>query len=107
MYLENLFNPIIQYLNIPNVTYCRLIKIKNIVFMTVDSGSLFLNRNINDKLFNIPDPFRPISLVYFSSAFINNSGSSTFRLHESGDLYICNKDPGIGAYYFTVAYVSN
>ena len=106
MYLENLFNPIIKNLSIPNITYCGIIKIQNIVVMTVDTGGIALNRRINDKLFNIPEPFRPRSLVYFSSGFINGDGSSAFRIHENGDVYICNNDPGIGAYYFTVAYVS-
>lgn len=90
--------------NVPRLTFGRITKIANIVTLTVDSGSAFLNKPNGSNVLNIPEGFRPKKAVYFSAHYLNSNKGGVFRIDPNGNITKCHDDDNVGAYYFSVTY---
>ena len=102
--LEN-FSRFYEYnFNVPRLTFGRITKIANIVTLTIDSGSAFLNKPNGSNVLNIPEGFRPKKAVYFSAHYLNSNKGGVFRIDPNGNITKCHDDDNVGAYYFSVTY---
>ena len=102
--LEN-FSRFYEYnFNVPRLTFGRITKIANIVTLTIDSGSAFLNKPNGSNVLNIPEGFRPKKAVYFSAHYLNSNKGGAFRIDPNGSITKCHDDDNVGAYYFSVTY---
>ena len=102
--LEN-FSRFYEYnFNVPGLTFGRITKIANLVTLTIDSGSAFLNKPNGSIVLNIPKEFRPKTYVYFSSLYLNSNKGGVFRIDPNGSITKCHDDDNVGAYYFSVTY---
>ena len=102
--LEN-FSRFYEYnFNISGLTFGRITKIANIVTLTIDSGSAFLNKPNGSIVLNIPKEFRPKKAVYFSAHYLNSNKGGVFRIDPNGSIAKCHDDENVGAYYFSVTY---
>ena len=90
--------------NILGLTFGRITKIANIVTLTIDSGSAFLNKPNGSSVLNIPEGFRPKKAVYFSAHYLNSNKGGVFRIDPNGSIAKCHDDDNVGAYYFSVTY---
>ena len=105
--LEN-FSRFYEYnFNVPRLTFGRITKVANIVTLTVDSGSAFLNKPNGSNVLNIPEGFRPKKAVYFSAHYLNSNKGGVFRIDPNGNITKCHDDDNVGAYYFSVTYPIN
>ena len=102
--LEN-FSRFYEYnFNISGLTFGRITKIANIVTLTIDSGSAFLNKPNGSIVLNIPKEFRSKKAVYFSAHYLNSNKGGVFRIDPNGSIAKCHDDENVGAYYFSVTY---
>ena len=102
--LEN-FSRFYEYnFNVPGLTFGRITKIANLVTLTIDSGSAFLNKPNGSIVLNIPKEFRPKKAVYFSAHYLNSNKGGVFRIDPNGSIAKFHDDDNVGAYYFSVTY---
>ena len=88
----------------PNLTYAVITKVGNVATLSVDSKSFFSGKSNAETLLQMPEGFRPVSVINISA--INPEKRITnFILHPDGKLKFKLDDRPVGAFLFTVSYV--
>jgi hypothetical protein len=88
----------------PNLTYAVITKVGNIATLSVDSKSFFSGKSNAETLLQMPEGFRPVSVVNISAISLEK-GITNFILHPDGNLKFKLDERPVGAFLFTVSYV--
>ena len=104
--LENLYKIEEYNFNITGLTVGKILKNRNIATLIIDSGSHFYNKPANNTVLNIPQDFRPRSILNFSATSLVGV-DNYFKIDASGNLIKTNPDSKNGAYYFVITYICN
>ena len=88
----------------PNLTYAVITKVGNIATLSVDSKNYFNGKSNTDTLLQIPEGFRPVSVINISAISLEK-GITNFILHPDGKLKFKMNERLVGAFLFTVSYV--
>ena len=104
--LENLYEVKTHTFSHPNLTYAVVTKVGSIATLSVDSRNYFSGKSSAETLLQMPEGFRPISVLNISAISLEK-GITNFILHPDGKLKFKLDDRPIGAFIFTVTYTCN
>ena len=102
--VENLSEVKTHSFSHPNLTYAVVTKVGNVATLSVDSKNYFNGKSNTDTLLQIPEGFRPASVINISAISIEK-GITNFILHPDGKLKFKMNERPVGAFLFTVSYV--
>ena len=102
--VENLSEVKTHAFSHPNLTYAVVTKVGNVATLSVDSKNYFNGKSNTDTLLQIPEGFRPASVINISAISIEK-GITNFILHPDGKLKFKMNERPVGAFLFTVSYV--
>lgn len=102
--LENLSQVKTHTFSHPNLTYAVITKVGNVATLSVDSKSFFSGKSNAETLLQMPEGFRPVSVVNISAISLEK-GITNFILHPDGKLKFKLDERPVGAFLFTVSYV--
>ena len=88
----------------PNLTYAVITKVGNVATLSVDSKSFFSGKSNAETLLQMPEGFRPVSVINISAINLEKR-ITNFILHPDGKLKFKLDDRPVGAFLFTVSYV--
>ena len=102
--VENLSQVKTHTFSHPNLTYAVITKVGNVATLSVDSKSFFSGKSNAETLLQMPEGFRPVSVINISAINLEK-GITNFILHPDGKLKFKLDERPVGAFLFTVSYV--
>ena len=102
--VENLSQVKTHTFSHPNLTYAVVTKVGNVATLSVDSKSFFSGKSNAETLLQMPEGFRPVSVINISAISLEK-GITNFILHPDGKLKFKLDERPVGAFLFTVSYV--
>ena len=104
--MENLSEVKTHTFSHPNLTYAVITKVGNVATLSVDSKSFFSGKSNAETLLQMPEGFRPVSVINISAISLEK-GITNFILHPDGKLKFKTNERPVGAFLFTVTYICN
>lgn len=102
--LENLSEVKTHTFSHPNLTYAVVTKVGSIATLSVDSRDYFSGKSNAETLLQMPEGFRPVSVINISAISLEKR-ISNFILYPDGKLKFKLDERPVGAFLFTVSYV--
>ena len=102
--VENLSEVKTHTFSHPNLTYAVVTKVGSIATLSVDSRDYFSGKSNAETLLQMPEGFRPVSVINISAISLEKR-ISNFILYPDGKLKFKLDERPVGAFLFTVTYI--